>query len=146
MSLPNSQPGPFARLSEAFVFGNRPLILIVFALVTAAMTYFATQLSVDAGFKKQIPLKHEYMRTFVDYEADFGGANRVLIAVMAKDGNMFSQPFMGTLEKVTAEVMAVRPVRPPASTPAPDSRYVMRTGIVKSEPSVAAMESTQNTL
>lgn len=105
MSLPNSQPGPFARLSEAFVFGNRPLILIVFALVTAAMTYFATQLSVDAGFKKQIPLKHEYMRTFVDYEADFGGANRVLIAVMAKDGNMFSQPFMGTLEKVTAEVI-----------------------------------------
>ena len=37
----------------------------------------------DAGFKKQIPLQHEYMKTFIDYELDFGGANRVLVAVMA---------------------------------------------------------------
>jgi len=28
-------------------------------------------------------------KTFLDYEADFGGANRVLVAVMAKDGNMY---------------------------------------------------------
>ena len=34
------------------------------------------------------------MQTFVDYEADFGGANRVLVAVMAKDGNMFSDEYL----------------------------------------------------
>src|SRR6476646_7555569 len=75
------------------------------ALVTAAMVFFASQLKVDAGFKKQIPLQHEYMKTFLDYEADFGGANRVLVAVMAKDGNMFSDEYMTVLQQVTHDVI-----------------------------------------
>jgi predicted RND superfamily exporter protein len=78
---------------------------VVFALVTVAMVFFASQLKVDAGFKKQIPLQHEYMKTFLDYEADFGGANRVLVAVMAKDGNMFSDEYMTVLQQVTHDVV-----------------------------------------
>src|SRR5690606_32729408 len=105
MSLPNAQPGPFARLAEKLVFGNRPLILVLFAAVTAAMLYFASQLQVDAGFKKQIPLEHEYMKTFHEYEEDFGGANRVLVAVIARDGDMFDQEYMKTLKNVTNEVI-----------------------------------------
>lgn len=105
MSLPNAQPGPFARFAETIVFGNRPLVLIVFTLVTVAMLFFASQLKVDAGFKKQVPLQHEYMQTFQDYELEFGGANRVLVAVIAKDGDMFDQDFMKTLENVTNEVI-----------------------------------------
>ena len=105
MSLPNAQPGPFARFAETIVFGNRPLVLVVFAAITVAMLYFASQLQVDAGFKKQVPLQHEYMQTFQDYEADFGGANRVLVAVVAEDGDMLDQAFMQTLENVTNEVI-----------------------------------------
>jgi len=92
-------------VSEKVVFGARPVVLLVFALVTAAMVFFASQLKVDAGFKKQIPLQHEYMKTFLDYEADFGGANRVLVAVMAKDGNMFSDEYMTVLQQVTHDVV-----------------------------------------
>ena len=105
MSLPNAQPGPFARFAETVVFGNRPLVLVVFAAITVAMLYFASQLDVDAGFKKQVPLQHEYMQTFQDYELEFGGANRVLVAVVAEDGDMFDQAFMQTLENVTNEVI-----------------------------------------
>ncbi|ODS63181.1 MAG: hypothetical protein ABS41_08465 [Arenimonas sp. SCN 70-307] len=105
MSLPNAQPGPFARFAENIVFSNRPVILVLFAIVTVAMLYFASQLKVDAGFKKQVPLQHEYMQTFQDYEAEFGGANRVLVAVIAKDGDMFDQQFMATLENITNEVI-----------------------------------------
>ena len=105
MSLPNAQPGPFARFAETLVFGNRPLVLIIFAAITVAMLFFASQLKVDAGFKKQVPLQHEYMQTFQDYELEFGGANRVLVAVVAKDGDMFDQEFMKTLENVTNEVI-----------------------------------------
>ncbi|MCX7032953.1 MAG: MMPL family transporter [Arenimonas sp.] len=105
MSLPNAQPGPFARFAETIVFGNRPLVLIVFAAITLAMLFFASQLKVDAGFKKQVPLQHEYMQTFQDYELEFGGANRVLVAVIAKDGDMFDQEFMKTLENVTNDVI-----------------------------------------
>ena len=95
----------FQRITENFVFGARPLVLLVFAAVTVLMGWYAYQLKVDAGFKKQIPLQHEYMKTFLDYEADFGGANRVLIAVMAKDGNMFSDQYLSTLQQVTKDVI-----------------------------------------
>src|SRR5690606_29178475 len=40
-----------------------------------------------------------------EYEEDFGGANRVLVAVIARDGDMFDQGFMKTLENVTNEVI-----------------------------------------
>jgi hypothetical protein len=52
-----------------------------------------------------VPLQHEYMQTFQDYEADFGGANRVLVAVVAEDGDMFDQEFMKTLENITNDVI-----------------------------------------
>ena len=96
---------PFERLAERLIFGSRPAVLIVFAVITVAMVFFASQLQVDAGFKKQIPLQHEYMKTFLDYETDFGGANRVLVAVVAKDGNMFSDQYMSTLQQVTKDVV-----------------------------------------
>ncbi len=100
-------PGRLQRFAERIVFGNRPLVLVVFALITIAMAFFASQLRVDAGFKKQIPLQHEYMRTFLDYERDFGGANRILIAVMEKHGDIFNLPFMQTMEKITLDAKSI---------------------------------------
>ena len=95
------------RLAERLVFGARPLVLAVFAVLTAVAVWFALQLQVDAGFKKQIPLEHAYMQTYLDYEVEFGGANRVLVAVVARDGNMFTLPFMQTMEKITNDVIAI---------------------------------------
>jgi uncharacterized protein len=95
------------RVAEKIVFGQRMWVLILFALGTIVMAFFAAQLRVEAGFKKQIPLDHEYMQTFLDYERDFGGANRVLIAVMARDGDMFDLDFMATMENITKDVIAM---------------------------------------
>src|SRR5436190_3177792 len=105
MAMPSVQDTRFHRYAERLVFGRRAVTLAFFLVGTLVMLFFAAQLRVDAGFKKQIPKEHEYMRTFLDYEKEFGGANRVLLAVMAKDGNMFTQEFMGTMEKVTQDVM-----------------------------------------
>jgi predicted RND superfamily exporter protein len=71
------------------------------------MAYFAMQLRVDAGFKKMIPLQHEYMRTFLDYEKEFGGANRILVAVMDKNGDMFNQAFFQTMENITRDAKTI---------------------------------------
>lgn len=95
------------RALENLVFGARPVVLVLFALVTVVMLWAASQLRVDAGFKKQIPLEHEYMQTFLDYEREFGGANRVLVALMARDGDIFSQDYMAALERLTSDVMAL---------------------------------------
>lgn len=104
---PNDHPNAFIRFVDRILFGHRPLVLLVFAAITVAMAFFASQLRIDAGFKKQIPLKHEYMKTFLDYEKDFGGANRILIAVMDKHGNMFNLPFFQTLQKVTTDASKI---------------------------------------
>ncbi|ANB18093.1 efflux RND transporter permease subunit [Dokdonella koreensis] len=102
-----TDPGAFHRFAERLVFGNRPAVLILFALVTLAMAFFAAQLRVDAGFKKQVPLQHEYMQTFLDYERDFGGANRILIAVVDKGGDMFNLPFMQAIENITLDAKSI---------------------------------------
>ena len=104
---PNAEPNAFQRAAERLIFGNRIIVLLIFAAITLAMAFFASQLKVDAGFKKQIPLRHEYMKTFLDYEKDFGGANRILIAVMDKHGNMFNLPFFQTLQKVTTDAAKI---------------------------------------
>lgn len=102
--------GVFHRGADRFVFGFRPYLLFAIAVISVMMIFFAAQLRVDAGFRKQIPLTHEYMQTYLDYEKEFGGANRVLIAVMARDGDIFNQRFLQVLEKVTRDTMAIEAV------------------------------------
>src|SRR6185295_2347398 len=93
---------------EKIMFGNRLVIVIAFALITIALATFAVRgLRIDASFTKQLPLKHEYMRTFVKHQAEFGGANRVLIALVARDGNMFTPEFFDSLKKATDEVLVM---------------------------------------
>ena len=101
----------FGAFAEKLVFGARIPLLILFAAVTVAMAYYASQLRVDAGFKKQLPLEHEYMQTFLDYESEFGGANRLLVAVMANDGDMFDAGFFKTFYEVNQTVKSVDGVR-----------------------------------
>ncbi|MDT8448754.1 MAG: MMPL family transporter [Wenzhouxiangellaceae bacterium] len=96
------QAGFKSRTADA-VFSIRPLILLVFLVGTAVMAFYLMQLRVDAGFKKQLPLEHEYMQTFQFYE-EFGGANRILVALVARDGNMFTPEFFRAFEKLSNRV------------------------------------------
>ena len=80
------------------------MLVGVFAALTAVMGWFATQLHVDASFNKSLPLDHPYIRTFTQYQSEFGGANRVMIALMAKDGDIFTPEFFAQLRRVTDEV------------------------------------------
>ena len=86
---------------ERLLFARRRLVLVAFALVTLAMGWLATGLRVDAGFTKLVPVEHEYMQTFLEYRDEFGGADRVLIAVMAREGDMFTPGFLAALRKMT---------------------------------------------
>ncbi|HEY4210437.1 MAG TPA: MMPL family transporter [Steroidobacteraceae bacterium] len=97
-----------ARL-ERLVFGHRALIIALFAIVTAVMIGVIVRgLRIDASFAKQLPRQHEYMRTYLaDDVAEFRGANRVLVAVIARDGNMFQPKFFDALKKATDEVIVM---------------------------------------
>lgn len=97
----------FHRAAESAIFSQRVIWVVLFAIATVVFGFFAAQLRVDAGFKKQIPLGHEYMQTFIDYEKDFGGANRVLVALMARDGDIFNADYMRNLESLTKDVLGM---------------------------------------
>lgn len=90
-----------------FLINTRYAIVTLFAAITVFMLYSMFQLQIETGFKKQLPLKHEYMVTFEEYEKDFGGANRVLVALVARDGDMFNDPFFEAFEDITNQVFFI---------------------------------------
>jgi uncharacterized protein len=99
-------PG-FGGWLERLIFGHRALILALFALGTLIFGVTALRgLRIDTSFLKTLPLQHEYMRTYLDPKAaEFQGANRVLVALIARDGNMFTPEFFAALRKATDEVI-----------------------------------------
>lgn len=90
------------------VFNHRRPWLMAFALVTLVLGLFATRIGTDAGFAKMIPLEHEYMRTFTEYQRTFGGANRVLVALVRKDGkDIFTPDFFDKLKNATDDIFFI---------------------------------------
>ena len=83
---------------------NRRAVLVLFLLITAFMVWSASRLRIDAGFTKLLPAKHPYMQTYLEHVQEFGGANRVLVALVAKDGDMFTPEFFTALKEATDEV------------------------------------------
>jgi predicted RND superfamily exporter protein len=88
---------------EAVIFRHRHLTLALFAVATLVLGWFALKTRVDASFSKQLPVDHEYIRNFKIYQTQFGGANRVVIALVAKQGEIFTAEFFKTLKSVTDE-------------------------------------------
>lgn len=99
----------FSARLENLIFGHRSLIIVVFGLVTVAMFFVAIRgLRIDASFTKQLPTKHEYMQTYLDEKVtEYRGGNRVLIALVARDGNMFTPEFFNALRLATDEVLVM---------------------------------------
>ena len=85
---------------EQFIFRHRRFVVAFFTLVTLFLLFQASQLKMDAAFTKNIPLNHEYMQTYTKHAKDFGGANSIMVAVRAKDGNVFSESFFNDLKQV----------------------------------------------
>jgi predicted RND superfamily exporter protein len=86
-------------LVKTLLFSKRGLWVGLFVIITAVMAYFVSQLRIDASFEKNIPLKHEYMQTYLQYQEEFGGANRVFVALEAKEGEIFSERFFEALRQ-----------------------------------------------
>jgi predicted RND superfamily exporter protein len=69
-----------ARL-EGALFAHRGKTLAALILLTVVMGVFAAQLRMSAGFDKQLPQDHEYIKTFYQYRDLVFGANRIVVVV-----------------------------------------------------------------
>jgi len=85
---------------EKFLFRQRVFVITLFAAITLLLGYQATKIQLDASFNKNIPLNHEYMKTYVKHSADFGGANAIYISVCDAGGNIFNPEFFTALKGV----------------------------------------------
>jgi predicted RND superfamily exporter protein len=97
----------FIRMTEPIVFGRRPRTLFVLSVMTVFMAWQASQLRLDTGFEKQLPLGHPYIKVFKQYQQEFGGANTVLFALVLKPGvagDIYTPEFMTTLKGLTNAV------------------------------------------
>ncbi|MBO60674.1 MAG: RND transporter [Verrucomicrobiales bacterium] len=95
---------------EEWLFRHRLGFLVLFLVITAVLFGFATQTKVDASFEKQLPLGHGYIETFRKYQSEFGGANRVIIALVAKEGDIFTAEYFDKLDAVTKDVYSMQGV------------------------------------
>jgi len=92
---------------ENLVFRHRKAVVILFLVLTVVMAWQASHLKIDAGFAKLLPLKHPYMQTYLEYREAYGGANKIVIAIKAKEGDIFTPEFFEVLSEVTDEVFFV---------------------------------------
>jgi predicted RND superfamily exporter protein len=85
---------------EVGLFRHKFLVLMLFILASVFLMFQATQIKLGASFTKNIPLNHEYMKTYLKHRENFGGANNILISVCNSDGDIFTANFFETLKGV----------------------------------------------
>jgi predicted RND superfamily exporter protein len=78
---------------------NRLLNLLSIGAATVFFGYQALQLQVFSQFIDLLPRQHTYIQVYEKYNRQFGSANVVVAALVAKQGNIYDERF---LEKVYA--------------------------------------------
>ena len=81
---------------------------------------------VDAGFNKMVPLEHPYMKVYREYEKVFGGANRIALAIVRRDGDIFNRDTMAKVKSLTDDVFLLNGVDRPSvkSLFTPNTRFI----------------------
>lgn len=99
------------RLVNAFsdvLIGRRHLLSVLFGAMTLFFGYSATNIKLDPGFLKLIPIKHPYMTTMFDYLGDFNDANILLVNLRWKgEGDIYNAEFMDAMQKATDDVFFI---------------------------------------
>ena len=90
---------------EYALFRHRAIVIVAFLLATLFLLFKATSIKLDAAFTKNIPLKHEYMQTYLRHAQDFGGANNILISLCDTRGDIFNADFFNTLRRAHDELL-----------------------------------------
>ncbi|AOE85697.1 efflux RND transporter permease subunit [Pseudomonas sp. TCU-HL1] len=86
---------------ERFFFRHRLATLGVLAAVTLVMGLFALRLEMSAGFDKQLPQQHAFIKTFNQYRDVLFGANRIIVVLHARHGDIWNKAALTRLHDLT---------------------------------------------
>lgn len=89
-------------LVERTLFNNRPIALIICAILTCFFGFEATHARLNASFEKTIPTKQTFIANYLANQNDLAGlGNAVQIVVESKQGNIYSPAYLAELQKIS---------------------------------------------
>ena len=92
-------------LLERALFNHRAIVLLLCLLATVLLGWQATRLTINAGFEKMIPLKHEFVVNYMENKSELAGlGNALRIVVSTEEGTIFSREYMEVLRAINDEV------------------------------------------
>ena len=93
-------------LLERLVFNNRLAMVIVCAIITVVLGYFAaTKLVLNASFEKMIPQSQPYIKNYLTYQKDLRGlGNALRVVVENTDGDIFDPQYLEVLKQVNDQL------------------------------------------
>ena len=102
LAIKNKSPG----FLENFLFNNRFLVLLVFAIITVVLGFQATKLKPDASFEKMIPQSHPFIANMMAHADKLdNSANSIQVAVSTKEGDIFTKEFLEALQLITEDLV-----------------------------------------
>ena len=89
---------------EKLFFNNRKLVVILCAITTVVLGFFATKIEVGAGFEKTLPKEHPYVINYNDNKNGLSGlGNNLRVVVANKNGSIYNKEFLRVLELTSEE-------------------------------------------
>jgi uncharacterized protein len=90
-----------ARRTESWLFGHARVLLALLLAFTGLMAWQASGLQMSAGFEKTLPLDQPYIETFRAHKDTLFGANRLVVAVHARQGTIWRKDVLTQALRVT---------------------------------------------
>ena len=92
---------------ENWFFKFRLPVLAAFVLITIVMAYFAVQIRMDAGFAKQLPNSHSFVKTYYEYQDDLSGTNSITVALRTTKGDIFTKEYLSNLFRLNLSLIHI---------------------------------------
>ncbi len=87
-----------------FVIEKRGLVLVIMALITLFFAFALRDLKVYTKFADLLPQGHEYIKTYNEIRAKFGGANTVTMIYQVRQGDIFNPTTLKKIRELTDEL------------------------------------------
>lgn len=93
-------------LLERLIFNNRFWMVILCALITLVLGYFAaTKLVLNASFEKMIPQSQPYIKNYLDNQKELRGlGNSIRVVVENTEGDIFDPKYLEVLKQINDEL------------------------------------------
>ena len=99
---------------ERLIFNHRYVVIILSALATLVLSFFALQLQVNASFDKLLPQSHPYLRNYLDNKDELKGlGNSLRVVVENTEGDIYDKEFLDAMRQINDSLFLMPGVNRP---------------------------------